>query len=105
VNVAYVVAGELRGFGALRAEIPHRVLVVAGHPVLAGTSDCRVPGAGARVPGGADLVAVGHGPAGVHVHVTLHPVVGDLDRVLTLHPVTDLARAPPERHRSVGRVG
>src|SRR5262249_56596285 len=75
IHVAHVVAGELRGHGALRAEVPHRVLVVAGQPFLAGTRDRSVPGAAARVPGGADLVAVGHRPPGVHVHVTLHPVL------------------------------
>src|SRR5215475_2273 len=105
VHVAHVVAGELRSLGALRAEIPHRVLGVAAQPVPAGTGDGRVPGAAARVPGGADLVAIGHGPPGVHVHVTLHSVVGDLDGVLALHPVTDLAGAPREPQRTLGPVG
>src|SRR6516164_1928642 len=105
VHVAHVVAGELRGRGAFRAEIPHGVLVVAGQPLVSGTSDGRVPGAAARVPGGADLVTVGHRPPGVHVHITLHAVIGDLDGVLALHPLTDLAGAPRESQCPLGLVG
>src|SRR5690349_11467208 len=45
VHVAHVVAGELRGRGAFRAEIPHRVLVVTGQPLVSGTRDGPVPGA------------------------------------------------------------
>src|SRR5262245_54025636 len=105
VHVAHVVPGDLGRLRGFRAEVPHRVLVVAGQPVLAGAADGLMPLAAARMPGGADAVVGRHGPTGVHVDVALHAVVGDLDGVLALQPVADRAGTPREPHRPVGLVG